>query len=114
MDIIIENLQYISFPMPCSHSNLADCSVSDDLSMFNVVIATVRESALRRTKTRASTTGRKNPGEDPVAELLGLSNRTLPLTKETLHRSALPPPPSPSIALIRASTVWWKSSLVLC
>jgi hypothetical protein len=91
MEIIIEDLQYISFPMPCSHEFLelsSSTAVHDDLSMFNVVIATVRENALRRIRNRPLTTenARRKPGEDPVAELLGLSNHTLPLTKEILHR----------------------------
>jgi hypothetical protein len=95
MEIIIEDLQYISFPMPCSNEFLnlsSSSSVHDDLSMFNVVIATVRENALRRIRNRPSTTenARRKPGEDPVAELLGLSNQTLSLTKETLHRLVVP------------------------
>lgn len=91
MDIIIEDLQYISFPMPCtSESPLNNCSnddsLRDDLSMFNVVVATVRESALKRTLNRPYSSERRKPGEDPVSELLGLSNRRLPLKKEILKR----------------------------
>lgn len=87
MNIIIDDLQYISFPMPCSyHDNPELSSLHDDLSMFNVVIATVRENSLKRIRTRPTSCGRQKPGDDPIAELLGLNNRSLPLTKETLHR----------------------------
>lgn len=110
MDIIIDDLQYISFPMPCSHSStlsdnadITSSLIHDDLSMFNVVIATVRENSLKRIRSRQRSCGRQQPGEDPVAELLGLSNRSLPLTKETLQRLIF------FLIFLIFVTVWLKS-----
>ena len=95
MDLIIDDLQYISFPMPCGSEtplcSLNEDSFRDDLSMFNVVLATVRESALKKTLNRPFIPTRRNPGEDPVSELLGLSNRRLSLTKNILKRYFLLP-----------------------
>ena len=85
-DLVVEDVQYISFPMSCQRDNRPFTSAAsndstdqhtDYVTMFNVVIAMVRESAMRRVRgsQRASRRPRQPvPGVDPVAEVMGLGN----------------------------------------
>jgi hypothetical protein len=88
MGVIIDDLEYISFPLSCSREQIAEDKDpgGDVLSMFNVVIACIRESALHSTYTRPLASAMSLAGEDPVAALLGLSTTRRPIALPVLHR----------------------------
>ena len=85
LELTIDDLHYVSFPCPCSDELSSDSSVStstDVITLFNVVIATVRESTMKallaKTKPSHGSTIRRDDGAaikvgvDPVAVALGL------------------------------------------
>lgn len=108
LELAIDDLVYISYPCPCSDELSSDTSLqsgTDVITLFNVVIATVRQSALQRLQAKQLKNipdmhryidgdGECNaiyscrPGVDPVATALGLTGtaRGRPLRIETLKR----------------------------
>ena len=89
LELTIDDLHYISFPCPCSDELSSDSSLptsTDVITLFNVVIATVRESSMKAllAKTRSTSEGEQSRGmkgeyergvkvgTDPVAVALGL------------------------------------------
>ena len=46
LDLVIDDLHYISYPCPCA--NYEDENEENNISLFNVVITKVRDSAMRR------------------------------------------------------------------
>ena len=86
LELTIDDLHYVSFPCPCSDELSSDSSVAtstDVITLFNVVIATVRESTMKailaKTKPSHGSSTRRDGGAmfkagvDPVAVALGLS-----------------------------------------
>mmetsp|Transcript_22496 Transcript_22496/g.32851 ORF Transcript_22496/g.32851 Transcript_22496/m.32851 type:complete len:723 (+) Transcript_22496:106-2274(+) len=90
LDLVIDDLQYVSLPIPCQRDPQLlsgdDPDITDDITMFSVIISTVREGAIAKAQSKPRPTGRRQPGEDPVAELLGLGNGRNPLSIAVLHR----------------------------
>ena len=92
---MIDDIHYISYPTPCSEdlSNIADPSSNINvITLFNVVIAIVRENAINKKLNKSSyevlSSGAdrlKKIGLDPISFAMGL-------TKD---------PVAPSIPLIR-------------
>lgn len=95
LELSIDDLHYISYPCPCSdelkerallHPSYQANNI-DVITLFNVIIVTVRDSALKRVlmQTKESTINSMSsdkifeshrPGMDPVAAAMGLrSNR---------------------------------------
>lgn len=112
-ELTIDDVHYISYPCPCvekgeensiEYNNLS--SNNDVITLFNVVIATVRESAMKRVLGEAytrffNTSSNKNTktyirkdftndanisGTDPVAITMGLSNSISILSTSTIRK----------------------------
>ena len=89
LELTIDDLHYVSFPCPCSDELSSDSSVAtstDVITLFNVVIATVRESTMKallaKTKPSHGSSARRDGGTmvkvgvDPVAVALGLGGNS--------------------------------------
>lgn len=101
MELTIDDLRYISFPCPCSDELSTDTSsqtATDVITLFNVVIATVRDSAIKKLESLPSSNpNRKDQrslfskndtaGSDPVAAALGLRNNAKAVCPNALRRS---------------------------
>ena len=114
-ELTIDDVHYISYPCPCvekGEENTIDSNLSsnsDVITLFNVVIATVRESAMKRvlgeeytrffnTTSTSSSSGTKTyikkdftnsnniSGSDPVAITMGLSNSISILSISTIRK----------------------------
>ena len=102
MELTIDDLHYISFPCPCSDELSTDAggeTTTDVITLFNVVIATVRESAMKRVESSLSANSKINDqrkslfskfetaGTDPVAAALGLRGNGKAVSSSALRRS---------------------------
>jgi hypothetical protein len=101
LELTIDDLHYISFPCPCSDELSADTSsqtATDVITLFNVVIATVRDSAIKRLESIPSSDSQtrdhrslfsKNDiaGSDPVASALGLRSNAKAVCPNAVRRS---------------------------
>lgn len=101
LEIIIDDLHYISYPTPCSEelSDIADSSGTNVISLFNIVIASVRESSLRRhssfinnnnnnSNNNGSVSDKskfRKPGLDPIASVLGLQKDPIAPSPEVIR-----------------------------
>ena len=92
-ELIIDELQYISFPCPCSEELSSDISTTtDSITLFNVVVVAVRESAMNKLREKRllqssdytynnsvnqnnNTSSYNNSGVDPVAIAMGLAGK---------------------------------------
>lgn len=90
----MDDIQYISYPMACQRDD-KQSSVDEngiDINMFNVVIATVRDSTMQRLRpvdladARSRHGGRVISGEDPIAVIMGLANINIGISVPTLRR----------------------------
>ena len=99
MDLVVDDIQYISFPMSCQrddqHMGGGNSSDNDEetdyINMFNIVVATVRDSAMHRLRTAENWGTRhsyrpSSPGEDPIAAVMGLGNITSGISIPILRR----------------------------
>eukprot|EP00596_Hydrurales_sp_CCMP1899_P003461 CAMPEP_0119037084 /NCGR_PEP_ID=MMETSP1177-20130426/5198_1 /TAXON_ID=2985 /ORGANISM="Ochromonas sp, Strain CCMP1899" /LENGTH=873 /DNA_ID=CAMNT_0006997833 /DNA_START=22 /DNA_END=2640 /DNA_ORIENTATION=+ len=100
LELTIDDLHYISFPCPCSDELSTDTSIqtaTDVISLFNIVVVTVRESAMKKLEAIPGTNStnyqkRKNysqhemTGLDPVAVALGLQSHTQAVRPKVLRR----------------------------
>jgi hypothetical protein len=86
MTIFPDDLHYMSFPCPCSDELSTDTSIqiaTDVISLFNVIVVTVRESAMKKLEAIPGTNSKRNnqkrkiysqhemTGLDPVVVALG-------------------------------------------
>lgn len=97
LELIIEDIQYVSFPCPCADELSADVhGAIDVITLFNVVVAVVRESAMRRVLgyedsqnsevKRLFSKKLKEPGCDPVATAMGLRGEIHPISSSMMRR----------------------------
>lgn len=101
MELTIDDLHYISFPCPCSDELSTDVggeTTTDVITLFNVVIATVRESAMKKVESALSANSKINDqrkslfskfetaGSDPVAAALGLRGNGKAVSSSALRR----------------------------
>lgn len=101
MIISPDDLHYISFPCPCSDELSTDTSIqtaTDVISLFNVIVVTVRESAMKKLEATPGSNSRRNnqnrkiysqhekAGLDPVAVALGLQSHTQAIRPIVLRR----------------------------
>lgn len=101
LELTIDDLHYISFPCPCSDELSTDTSIqttTDVITLFNVVIATVRESAMRKLESISNAESKRSnkkknvfskyeaSGSDPVAAALGLQSNAQTVCPAVLRR----------------------------
>ena len=95
LELTIDDLHYISFPCPCSDELSTDTSVqttTDVITLFNVVIATVRESAMKKLEATSGSNSNlsfskfESAGSDPVAITLGLQSANQAVSPNVLRR----------------------------
>ena len=115
LELTIGDISYISYPTPCGAGNetrgeaeFRDSLGSDinntavggegdgstanssSITMFNVVIARVREGAMKLHKYGSSAELSQEvlgtPGVDPIAALMGLSGTSLPVSPQALRK----------------------------
>jgi hypothetical protein len=94
LDIVVDDIQYISYPLACQRDDKQSSREEDgiDINMFNIVIATVRDSTMQRLRpvdladARSRRGRRFVSGEDPIASIMGLTNINIGISVATLRR----------------------------
>lgn len=86
--LTIDDLQYVSFPCSCAEELSQELggsgSSTDVITLFNVVVATVRESAMRKLRDRRLIPSSDDPASvadmpsfDQVAVAMGLAGKVV-------------------------------------
>ena len=100
---LIGDLKYISYPLICEDGISTMGTIDTEkyeptekiISLFNVVVCVVRDSALAKLKLREShlqhvasmSSSHENVGADPIITALGLHNSFKEITPNTLKRA---------------------------
>jgi len=89
LELDIGDLKYISFPTSCTDGLSTEESSSNVISLFNVVVVVVRESAFAKLSRTLNNplTDSSEAGVDPVTITLGLRNSISNIPMETLKQA---------------------------